>query len=355
MAVVIARSHRAVMAVLAVLALGASLTGCRHAQQAPLGHTWAQKNDDATARHPWLGKVRDVRSGQWLDNAALRARLQASRVVLLGERHDNPDHHALQAKMVSAMVKGTQPSVVWEMFETTQQPVLDLAHSERWSPQKIAEETKWEKSGWPEFPLYQPVFEVTQQHGLPLRAGNAPKEFVRTLAMNGPSALPPESKTLLEDRPLPPDALERLKKEMVESHCNHLPMSMLEGFLVAQRMRDVTLARTLHDASKDDRGTAVLIAGAGHTRKDHGVPFYLEGFGVRDGVLALGFVELDAQTPADEATLVEGAEYPYDVVVFTPPKHREDPCIALMKRFAKPPPTARPAAPEAAPGTPPAK
>src|SRR2546422_9205103 len=55
--------------------------------------------------HPLVGRIWDVKAGASIGEDALVARLVASRFVLLGERHDNADHHALQAKLVRAMVE----------------------------------------------------------------------------------------------------------------------------------------------------------------------------------------------------------------------------------------------------------
>src|SRR5213593_3577327 len=69
--------------------------------------------------HPLVGRIWDVKAGAFIGEDALVARLVASRFVLLGERHDNADHHALQAKLVRAMVEaGRRPALGFEMLAT---------------------------------------------------------------------------------------------------------------------------------------------------------------------------------------------------------------------------------------------
>ena len=46
--------------------------------------------------HADLGLIVDLRNNAVLTPAQLVARLQDSEALLVGERHDNPDHHALQ-------------------------------------------------------------------------------------------------------------------------------------------------------------------------------------------------------------------------------------------------------------------
>src|SRR2546429_2124744 len=59
----------------------------------------------AERAHPLVGRIWYVKAGTFIPDDTLVARLVASRFVLLGERHDNPDHHVLQAKLVRAMVE----------------------------------------------------------------------------------------------------------------------------------------------------------------------------------------------------------------------------------------------------------
>jgi len=62
--------------------------------------------------HPLVGRIWDVKARAFIGEDALVARLVASRFVLLGERHDNPDHHALQAKLLRAILEaGRRPAV----------------------------------------------------------------------------------------------------------------------------------------------------------------------------------------------------------------------------------------------------
>src|SRR5206468_1524193 len=62
----------------------------------------------AERAHPLVGRIWDVKAGAFIGEDVLVARLVASRFVLLGERHDNADHHALQAKLVRAMVEAVR-------------------------------------------------------------------------------------------------------------------------------------------------------------------------------------------------------------------------------------------------------
>src|SRR5213080_5003950 len=79
----------------------------------------------AERAHPLVGRIWDVKAGTFIPEDTLVARLVASRFVLLGERHDNPDHHVLQAKLLRAMVEaGRRPAVGFEMLATDDAPAI---------------------------------------------------------------------------------------------------------------------------------------------------------------------------------------------------------------------------------------
>ena len=72
--------------------------------------------------HPLVGQVWDVRRQQFVSMDALEAKARDAHLLLLGETHDNPDHHLLQADLVRAAAssgcmcsftsgRGSSPSV----------------------------------------------------------------------------------------------------------------------------------------------------------------------------------------------------------------------------------------------------
>src|SRR6266480_2784062 len=67
--------------------------------------------------HALIGTIWDVRAGVAITPETFVTRVAARRFVLLGEKHDNPDHHRLQAWVVGALIAaGRRPAVAFEMF-----------------------------------------------------------------------------------------------------------------------------------------------------------------------------------------------------------------------------------------------
>lgn len=287
------------------------------------------------ADHPLAGTLWDVRRGRQVEEAELRSVLARSRYVLLGERHDNPDHHQLQASLVHALAeKGRRPALAFEMLDVSQQPQVEasLARAPR-DADALALAVDWAHSGWPDWSLYRPVFAAGLERGLPVVGANLPREQMREIVRGNPEALDAGTRRRLGlDRPLPHGVAHAMREEMRASHCGHLPEPMLEPMALAQRARDAHLADRMLAADTGDG--AILIAGAGHVRNDRGTPTYLARREPGRPVLSIGLVEVspDARQLQDYAASFDAAQLPFDYVWFTPATQREDPCAAFQQR-----------------------
>ena len=287
--------------------------------------------------HPLAGRILDVKGRRWIDQATLDAALARADVSVLGEVHDNPDHHRLQAREVRAVTAaGRRPALAFEMLSTPVQETLDAAQAAPGATaDSIAEAVEWGKSGWPAFPLYRPIFEAGLQARLPLVAANLSRVAAREMMKKGVGALPEETRAWLGRAPDPtPAELAQLRKEMAEDHCGEMPEEMVKPLVQAQRARDAELAvRTAAAASVDQRG-AILVAGDGHARNDRAVPAWLARELAGKRVVSVGHLEVRAGLthPDDYAAEYQGA-LPFDFVVFTPGAEREDPCLELKKKM----------------------
>ena len=100
-----------------VLAIG----GCQ-ASLPPLP-AW-QSSEGRT--HAELGTIVDLSNEQVISPETLVQRLADAPRVLVGEKHDNPDHHALQLWLLRALQgQRTQGSLLLEMLQPSQQSRVD--------------------------------------------------------------------------------------------------------------------------------------------------------------------------------------------------------------------------------------
>lgn len=290
--------------------------------------------------HPLAGRIWDARTGAFTDEASVAREAADTRHVLLGERHDNPDHHALQARVLAALVAaGRRPAVVWEMLSLDDQPVIDaqLATAPT-DVDGLASAVDWASSGWPDWAIYAPIARIALENGLSIRAAGLDRDAARTLARQGLDALPAD----IAGRLAGPDTVSEagraiLLDALFTGHCELVPREHLAPMLGVQVARDAALASVMAEAdgqSDETSGGTVVIAGAGHARHDVGAPYHLARLGAEGSTFVIAFVEVagDLTDPADYRRADDGTR-PFDVLWFTPRWSDEDECEKLRKRF----------------------
>jgi uncharacterized iron-regulated protein len=283
--------------------------------------------------HPLVGKIWSPRAGAFVGEAEVLAAVTGAHHVLLGETHDNADHHLLQARLVRAAAERRRPAIAFEMLDTPQQPDVDAAVAQaRPTARGFAEAVRWSESGWPPFGLYQPLFEEALAARLPIVAANLPRRTSREVFTKGASALPePVRERMGRVGTFPEDVTRALQRQMAQAHCGELPNAMVEPMVMIQKAKDAQLAERMESADRGD-GT-ILVAGSGHVRNDVGVPVFLRPPAGR-GVLAVAAFEVSASatSPEDYRSEFGDGPLPFDYVFFTPSAEREDQCEKLRAR-----------------------
>lgn len=281
----------------------------------------------------WKGDGRASSFGQLARDAAER------RYVLIGENHDNADHHRVQAKLIDALVAaGRKPSVVFEMIPTSLQATLDayLAKTDS-SAKGLGEAIGWEQRGWPAWETYQPIAEAAMQGGLPFLAGGLDRSRVMALGRTKIGEIDAAEKERLGlDREFPQPLLEDLLLELEVGHCNLVPKGALQPMVTVQRARDGSMARAMLDAGSEG---AILIAGNGHVRNDRAVPYVLiqlAGDLEPSEILSVGLVGVEPDLTSFSDYLDGRDQFPFDYVVFTERVEPIDHCAKLRENFAKP-------------------
>ena len=229
-------------------------------------------------------------------------------VLVLGEIHDNPAHHATQAELVARIAPA---ALVFEMVSPADAArVGDVSDAAA-----LAGTLRWEAKGWPDFATYHPIFLAAP--GARIVGADVEREDLMA-AMRSTAADVLGTEVVGPDLwPRSGPVLDALIEEQRAAHCGELPEEMLPGMVEAQRLRDAALALAARAAVEDTGGPVVVITGNGHARTDTGVPFVLEALAPGLGVWSLGQLE------------EEDDEAPFDAVLVTDPVERGDPCDAL--------------------------
>lgn len=255
--------------------------------------------------HVDLGVIIDLRNGASLTPQQLLAELADSEHVLVGERHDNPDHHALQLWLLQALAQQReQGSVLLEMLNPDQQQkVAQVQRSMRKGerPADLPAALGWQQ-GW-DWALYAPLVEYGLAQSYPLLQANLDRAEISSIYREVPS---------LTGAPAAPDVQTALLEQIRASHCQMLPETQLPAMLAVQQQRDQRMAQQLAAAPKP----AMLLAGAFHVRRDLGVPLYLQGQASMRDLRVLMLAEVGETVRAEQA----------DFVWFTPSQPQQDHC-----------------------------
>ncbi|MGE5546211.1 MAG: ChaN family lipoprotein [Solirubrobacterales bacterium] len=278
--------------------------------------------------HPLAGRIWSTAEHRFLGPDELVARAAKADAVILGETHDNPDHHALQAWMLRRLTAGGRaPWVAFEMIDASQRQALDQALANRpVDTVALGEALRWKQNGWGDWDRYRPIAEAAVAAGATVVPANLSRDDTMAL---GRGESPDLAARLGIDLPLSPDEQAVMAEEIKASHCGELPDRAVPPMVRIQRARDAAMAEAMADGITRGR-QAVLIAGAGHARSDRGVPRALARLTPNARMLSLAFTEVEpGQT--DPATYDQA----FDALWFTPRAEREDPCIAFRRHMEK--------------------
>lgn len=258
--------------------------------------------------HAQLGQIKDLASGQLISPEQLVTRLAAAPRVLVGEKHDNPDHHALQLWLLQALQgRRTQGSLLMEMLQPEQQPLVDKLEAQPQLPADVPKALAWEE-GW-DWQMYGPLVTQALQHGIPLLAANLSPGQMRH-AYRHLASLPGAQSNA-------PRVKAALLEQVRAGHCGLLPESQLPAMLAVQQQRDRQMAEQLLKAPQP----ALLLAGAYHVRKDLGVPLHLADLGAQGRSVVVLLAEVGEEAEAGMA----------DYVWYTAAMPEQDYCAQLRK------------------------
>ena len=220
--------------------------------------------------------------------------------MLLGETHDNAEHHRWQLHTIAA-IHARQPNLVlgFEMFPRRVQKILD-----QWSAGELTEEQFLARSEWAgvwgyDPQLYLPIFHFARMHRIPMLALNVDRSLVRRVGSAGWAAVPPSEREGVSE-PAPPNPA--VLPFLYDAYREHLPQDQRpKGEPTAEDLRNPEFLRFVESMQLWDRAMAQAIAerlatqqaplvigilGSGHLRNGHGVPHQLRSLGV-DGAAVL--------------------------------------------------------------------
>ncbi len=230
-----------------------------------------------------------IPGGELIAAPQLLARAAKAQVLLLGESHDNADHHRWELQTVAALA-ALRPKLVlgFEMFPRRVQAALD-----RWVAGELSEEAFLKASDWSRVwtysaAFYLPLFHFARLNRMPMLALNVEREFVSRVGAKGLDAVPPEQR---EGVSIPAAASERYLERLFTAYAAHPERSAnpparsdleFSRFVQAQLVWDRAMAQALADATARHPDALVIgIMGSQHVAHGDGVRRQLDHLGIQ--------------------------------------------------------------------------
>ena len=237
---------------------------------------------------------------QRLEPKTLLAELAKRPVVLLGENHDNAEHHRWQLHTIAALY-ALQPNLVlgFEMFPRRVQRALDQWVAGELTPEEFLKRSEWNGVWGFDAQLYMPIFHFARMHRVPMIALNVERSLVARVGGNGWASVPPAEREGVTD-PAPPSP--QYRAMLYESYLEHLPKEQRPGkraepdyadpaflrFVEGMQLWDRAMAQAIaQQRSRTDPPLVVGIMGSGHLENGFGVQHQLRGLGIAEAAVLL--------------------------------------------------------------------
>lgn len=219
------------------------------------------------------GSLTDLRAGRGVAFERMIASLDRANFVLVGEQHDQANHHQFQADVIKALVRRGRPVMVgMEMFHRTNQYPLDLWTLGRLNEQEFIEQSQWKTQWGFDYALYKPIFDVVKEFRLRLTGLNIPREIVRKVGRQGWGALTPEEKMGVPELDLNRHEHRTLFNSLMGGHP---PGQGGENLYAAQVLWDTGMADSAlkywERAMPPSNTAFVIVAGNGHVMYGQGI------------------------------------------------------------------------------------
>ncbi|MDC8759214.1 ChaN family lipoprotein [Janthinobacterium fluminis] len=243
-----------------------------------------------------VGEIVDLRSGARLSAAELLTRLAAAPRVLVGEQHDQAEHHRIELWLAQQLARQRpQGSVLLEMLNPDQQDKVDqvklwLQGNPVVRAERVAELLSWQK-GW-SWALYGDLAMDLMRAPYPLLSANLDRAEVQTIGRQQPAL-----SGALSTRP---EVRARLEATIRDMHDNQIDAPRLQAMLSVQQQRDRRMAERLLAAP----APALLMAGGYHAAKDIGVPLHVRDLAGEQPLTVLMLAERGADVSLQQADYV---------------------------------------------------
>ncbi|MDR1045737.1 MAG: ChaN family lipoprotein [Candidatus Adiutrix sp.] len=235
----------------------------------------------------------------------------AADYVLIGETHDSPHHHLMQAALLEALARsGSKPAVGFEMLYSRDQDLLAGFNRREIKVEQLEKACGWSRSWSYPFKIYAPIFQVAERFDLPVYGLNISKAtldlvkaegFDQLRASRPQKEIPDLPAQVIWPRPEQVESLKKVREGLAKWRPGGAPNdagqsqapekssatdpepvkdNLPDGprgpgdqrrFLLVQSLWDTSMAEAAVRARRATGRPVLIIAGSGHVESGYGI------------------------------------------------------------------------------------
>ncbi|MFQ6079062.1 MAG: ChaN family lipoprotein [Thermodesulfobacteriota bacterium] len=222
------------------------------------------------------GEIFHVSTGIRVSKAQLVNIIGDSRIIYVGETHDNVRAHQVQLEIIMGLTERFpgRVAVGMEMFQRSYQGVMD-----RWSRGDLSErdflkESRWYPKWGMDYDYYKAILDYIREMHIPLLALNASSELVKEVRNHGLQSLSEPWQDQVPEMDLSDPHHRKLVEAFYKAHPPTSAKSF-ETFYEVYVLWDETMAETIANYLVTKEGfnkKVVVLAGENHVRYGFGIP-----------------------------------------------------------------------------------
>ena len=302
---------------------------------------------------PLIGKIINTQSSQIVDFESLIKDISTYDVIYLSEKHDNPEQHHIQQRIILRLIEtGLNPAIGFEFFSMEDTPDLlnfvdsgKVIHSKK--IEKIIEadlrkKLKWDSQSDQMWGYYYNLLSIAKKEHLQVAGIDLPNTLKRRITRKGINGIT----SIEKDQIFSTDLSDVAYKDYMFSIFKAVHCGMGHGKMQA-RLYDTWVARndkmahSITRLHKYGKGPIVIIIGGGHTEYGLGVINRVSAIDKTIKQVNIALREISV-TPSELPEYIlplelEGFEKvpPADFFCFTQRVSYADPCEEFKKTLQK--------------------
>ncbi|WP_299978771.1 ChaN family lipoprotein [Desulfobacula sp.] len=304
-------------------------------------------------KDPLIGKIINTQENQAINFESLIKDISAYDVIYLSEKHDNPEHHHIQQRVIRSLIEnGLNPTIGFEFFSMDNTPDLlnfvdsgKVTHSKK--IEKIIEadlrkKLRWDTHSDQMWRYYYDLLSMAKKEKLQVAGIDLPGTLKKRITRKGINGISPIEKEQVFSTKLSDEAYKDYMFSIFKAvHCGMGHGKMQSRLYDTWVARNDEMALSVTRLYNHRKGPIVIIIGGGHTEYGLGVINRVMAIDNTIKQVNIALREISVN-PSDSSEYLmpldlEGFEKvpPADYLWFTQRVSYADPCEEFKKSLQK--------------------